>query len=313
MATQATTSSVAKLHLKDGTTDVRKPESLTTRALRRLRRDKLTLIALAVLSILVLMAFLAPVFERTLGVSYTDVQTDKTFLPYGSAPHILGTDDLGRDHFARLLYAGRVSLSIAALAALLSLAIGVTLGMITGYYGGFIDDFNNWFIATLTSIPSLFLLLIISALFLRQSTDSGVIPLIIVLGFLGWTGTARLVRGETLSLRERDYVIAARSMGAGAGRIMFIHILPNLFSVIIITLMIDIGALILTEATLSFLGLGVKPPEPTWGNMLQAAREYFTRGVHLVIMPGLLIFITVLCLYVIGDGLRDAFDPTSKD
>jgi peptide/nickel transport system permease protein len=121
------------------------------------------------------------------------------------------------------------------------------------------------------------------------------------------------VRGETLSLRERDYVIAARSMGAGARRIMFIHILPNLFSVIIITLMIDIGALILTEATLSFLGLGVKPPEPTWGNMLQAAREYFTRGVHLVIMPGLLIFITVLCLYVIGDGLRDAFDPTSKD
>jgi peptide/nickel transport system permease protein len=311
MATQATT--VAKIGVPDQAHEHRKPDSLTSRALRRLRRDKLTLAALAVLAILVLLTLLAPAFESWLGVSYTDVNTDKTFLPYGSFPHILGTDDLGRDHFARLLYGGRVSLSIAALAALLSLAIGVTVGMITGYYGGLVDDLNNWFIATLTSIPYLFLLLIISALFLRTSTSSGVVPLILVLGFLGWTGTARLVRGETLSLRERDYVVAARSMGAGAGRIMFIHILPNLFSVIIISLMIDIGGLILVEAALSFLGLGVKPPEPTWGNMLQAAREYFTRGVHLVIMPGVLIFVTVLCLYVIGDGLRDAFDPTSKD
>lgn len=313
MASQATQNSVAKLKVEGQYTDFTKPESLTTRALRRLRRDSLTLLAIGVLLFMVVMALLAPVFESSLGVSYTAVNTGKTFLTYGSYPHVLGTDDLGRDHFARLLYAGRVSLSIAGLAALLSLAIGVALGMITGYYGGIIDDLMNWFIATLTSIPSLFLLLIISALFLRQSTDSGVVPLILVLGFLGWTGTARLVRGETLSLRERDYVIAARSMGAGAIRLMFVHILPNLFSVIIITLMIDVGALILTEATLSFLGLGVKPPEPTWGNMLQAAREYFNRGVHLVIMPGLLIFITVLCLYVIGDGLRDAFDPTSKD
>lgn len=311
--TQATQSAVTRINLHGEAPEVRKPESLTTRALRRLRKDRLTLIAIAILAFMVTMAFLAPAFENWLGVSYTQVNTDKTFLPYGSYPHVLGTDDLGRDHFARLLYAGRVSLSLAALAALLSLIIGVSLGMLTGFYGGFVDDAMNWFITTLTSIPSLFLLLIISAFFLRQSTDSGVIPLIVVLGFLGWTGTARLVRGETLSLRERDYVVAARSMGAGAPRIMFIHILPNLFSVIIITLMLDIGALILTEAALSFLGLGVKPPEPTWGNMLQAAREYFTRGVHLVIMPGLLIFVTVLCLYVIGDGLRDAFDPTSKD
>ncbi len=313
MATRVTTTSVAKIGVPDEAHEHRKPDSLTSRALRRLRRDKLTLVALAVLSLLVLFALLAPAFETWLNISYTDVQTDKTFLPYGSFPHILGTDDLGRDHFARLLYGARVSLSIAALAAGLSLVIGVALGMVTGYYGGIIDDLNNWFIATLTSIPSLFLLLIVSALFIRTSTGSGVVPLILVLGLLGWTGTARLVRGETLSLRERDYVVAARSMGAGAARIMFIHILPNLFSVIIISLMIDIGSLILVEAALSFLGLGVKPPEPTWGNMLQAAREYFTRGVHLVIMPGVLIFTTVLCLYVIGDGLRDAFDPTSKD
>ena len=156
-------------------------------------------------------------------------------------------------------------------------------------------------------------LLLVDGVHMELLGGLAVVTLILVLGLLGWTGTARLVRGETLSLRERDYVVAARSMGAGAGRIMFVHILPNLFSVIIISLMIDIGGLILVEAALSFLGLGVKPPEPTWGNMLQAAREYFTRGVHLVIMPGILIFVTVLCLYVIGDGLRDAFDPTSKE
>ncbi|MDX2140408.1 MAG: ABC transporter permease [Chloroflexota bacterium] len=291
----------------------RKSESLTTKALRRLRKDKLTLMAMAVILVLVALAALAPVIEGQLGVSYTQVQTESRFLPFGSFPNILGTDDLGRDHLARLLYGGRVSLSIAFFAAMLSIVIGVSLGMITGYYGGIIDDVVNWFISTLNSIPQLFLLLIISALFIRTTTDSGVFPLILVLGLLGWTGTTRLVRGETLSLREREYVVAARAMGANPLRIMFVHILPNLFSVIIITLMIDLGSLIIAEATLSFLGLGVKPPEPTWGNMLQSARDYFNRGVHLVIMPGLLIFITVLCLYVIGDGLRDAFDPTAKE
>jgi peptide/nickel transport system permease protein len=308
MTTVQTT--IARLEIAE---EHRKSESLTTKALRRLRKDKLTLIAMAVLLVLVALAALAPVIESQLGVSYTQVQTQITFLPFGSFPHILGTDDLGRDHLARLLYGGRVSLSIAFFAAMLSIVIGVSLGMITGYFGGIIDDVVNWFISTLNSIPQLFLLLIISALFIRTTTDSGVIPLILVLGLLGWTGTTRLVRGETLSLREREYVVAARAMGANPLRIMFVHIMPNLFSVIIITLMIDLGSLILAEATLSFLGLGVKPPEPTWGNMLQSARDYFNRGVHLVIMPGLLIFITVLCLYVIGDGLRDAFDPTAKE
>jgi peptide/nickel transport system permease protein len=302
--------SIARIEIAE---EHRKSESLTTKAIRRLRKDKLTLIAMAVILVLILLAVLAPVIESQLGVSYTQVRTESTFLPFGSFPNILGTDDLGRDHLVRLLYGGRVSLTIAFFSAILSIIIGVSLGMITGYYGGIIDDVVNWFISTLTSIPSLFLLLIISALFIRTTTDSGVIPLILVLGLLGWTGTTRLVRGETLSLREREYVVAARAMGANPLRIMFVHILPNLFSVIIITLMIDLGSLILAEATLSFLGLGVKPPEPTWGNMLQGARDYFNRGVHLVIMPGLLIFITVLCLYVIGDGLRDAFDPTAKE
>jgi peptide/nickel transport system permease protein len=282
-------------------------ESLTTRALRRLRRDTLTLVAIAVLLLLTLLSAGAPLItEHLLHVSHTRT-SEAVFLPIGSPGHILGTDNLGRDHLARLLYAGQVSLAIGFFAAILSLTIGVSMGIITGYYGGFIDDLMNWVIATLSSIPQLFLLLIIAAVL-----SPGAETLIIVLGLLGWTGTMRLVRGETLSLREREFIIAAKAIGASPWRVMFVHILPNLFSVIVITLAIDIGVLILVEAALSFLGLGVKPPTPTWGNMLTNAQEFFTKGGHLVILPGLLIFITVLCLYIIGDGIRDAFDPTSQ-
>jgi peptide/nickel transport system permease protein len=308
----ATQSAVTKLDHKQKSRTV--GLSLTQLALRRLRKDHLTIVAMTVVIILTILSFSAPLITQALGVSHTRTQTDKTFLPPGDPVHILGTDDLGRDHLARLLYAGQVSLRIAFLAAGLSLTIGVALGIITGFYGGVIDDIVNWLIATLTSVPLLFLLLIISSV-LRSLSNAppSDISLIIALGFLGWTGTTRIVRGETLSLREREYVISARAIGATPWRIMFAHMLPNLFSVIVIALAIDIGSLILTEAALSFLGLGVMPPIPSWGNMLSNSQTFFTKGVHLVIFPGLLIFITVLCLYVIGDGIRDAFDPTSRD
>lgn len=283
-------------------------ESLTSLALKRLRQDKLTLVAIAVLVLLTLISVFAPVITTQLGVSATRTSAQEAFLPVGAAGHILGTDDLGRDHLARLLFAGQISLGIAFVAAALSLVIGVSLGLITAYYGGIIDDMVNWIIATLSSIPSLFLLLIVSAVL-----SPGPTTLVLVLGLLGWTGTTRLVRGETLSLREREFVISAKAIGASPIRIMFSHILPNLFSVIVVTLAIDIGSLILVEAALSYLGLGVKPPTPTWGNMLTNAQTFFTKGGHLVIFPGLLIFVTVLCLYVIGDGVRDAFDPQAKD
>lgn len=306
MATQ-TQNQVKKLNLA-AAEDHGLGESLTSLALKRLRRDKLTLVALAVLLVLALLSIFAPAIAGQLGISPTRTSAQETFLPVGAPGHILGTDDLGRDHLARLLYAGQVSLGIAFIAAILSLIIGVSLGIITGFYGGIVDDFVNWVIATLSSIPYLFLLLIISAVL-----SPGPTTLVLVLGFLGWTGTTRLVRGETLSLREREFVISARAIGASPLRIMFSHILPNLFSVIVVTLAIDIGSLILVEAALSYLGLGVKPPTPTWGNMLTNAQSFFTKGGHLVVMPGLLIFITVLCLYVIGDGIRDAFDPQAKD
>lgn len=292
-------------------------DSLTVLALRRLRRDKLTLIAMGVIVLLAILSFSAPLIERyVLDVNYTATNIDKAFLPPGTAGHILGTDDVGRDHLARLLYAGQISLSIAFISALISLFIGVTLGVITGYYGGVVDDLINWVITTLDSIPTLFLLIIVSGIVLRNSNLAGTVlggpfALVFILGFLGWSGITRLVRGETLSIREREYIISARAIGSSPLHIMFVHIIPNLLSVVFITLALDIGNLILVESALSFLGFGVKPPAASWGNMLTNANTFFTKGPYLVIAPGLLIVITVLCLYVIGDGLRDAFDPTT--
>lgn len=302
----ATSSTVVKLQAAE---ELYVSESLLQAALRRLKRDKLTVIALSVLAVLTLLAIFAPIIgDDILHVDYTRTDPNATFLPIGAPGHILGTDDLGRDHLIRLLFAGQVSLGIGFAAAGLSLCIGIILGVVTGYYGGIVDDLVNWVITTLDSIPALFLLLIVAA-----ALKPGPLTLILVLGLLGWTGTTRLVRGESLSLREREYIVSARAIGAPAWRIMFTHILPNLLSVVVVTLTISIGSLILTESGLSFLGLGVKPPTPSWGNMLTNAKDFFSKGPHLVIAPGLLIVITVLCLYIIGDGIRDAFDPTSID
>jgi peptide/nickel transport system permease protein len=242
--------------------------------------------------------------------------SDNTTMAFSSTGHIpekthfyiLGADDLGRDQLSRLLYAGRISLKIGFLAGLLSIVIGISLGIVTGYFGGIVDDIIIWLVTTINSIPYFFTILIVSAIL---SPDEN--SLILVLGFLGWTGTTRLIRGETISLREREYIISARAMGASNFRVMFNHILPNLISVIVINLAIDIGVLILVEAALSFLAVGVQPPTPTWGNMLTNSQQFFRNGPHLVFWPGFMIFITVLCLYVVGDGIRDAFDPTLND
>ncbi|MCU0514820.1 MAG: ABC transporter permease [Anaerolineae bacterium] len=292
------------------------------RALYRLRRDYLTLFALGIFGTLVLLTIFAdPISNVLLGVSPFAEQLDNVFAP-PSSEHLLGTDHKGRDVVSRLLYGGRISLSIAFFSAIISLSIGVSLGLATGYYGGRFDDFMNWVITTLNSIPDLYLLLIISAVVAARAADMppevasalrGPATLTFVLGILGWTGIMRLVRGETLALREREFVVAARAMGASNARIMFQHILPNLISIVIITLAISIGGLILTESGLSFLGFGINPPTPSWGNMLTGAQDFFKQAPLLAILPGLMIMTTVLCLYVIGDGLRDAFDPTTKD
>lgn len=279
--------------------------SLRQSALHQIRQDKLTLVAMMILSVLAVLSILAPfIAAEILRVDLNLTNSDARFLPIGSPDHLLGTDNLGRDHLARLLHAGRVSLGIGFASTILSLIVGVTLGILTGYFGGIIDDLINWIITTINAIPGLVLLLIVVSLF-----SSGPITLTLVLAFLTWTLTTRLVRGETLSIREQDYILSARAIGASHWRIMVVSILPNVFSVTIVTLAINIGNVILIESALSFLGLGVQPPTPSWGNMLSNSQTFFRSAPHLVIFPGLLIMITVLCLYVIGDGLRDAFDP----
>ena len=221
-----------------------------------------------------------------------------------SDAHILGTDDLGRDVLARELYAGQVSLTIGLTIALVSILIGLPVGVASGYYGRRVDDVSNAVIQTLSNIPDMFLLILLSVTF-RPSP----LMLAVIIGALGWMGTARQVRALTFSLRERDYVLAARAMGASNARIMLRHIFPNLFSIVTVIAGFSMAGGILAESGLSYLGLGVRAPTASWGNMLSSSLENVTRAPWIVISPGVAIFLTVLCIFLIADGLRDALDP----
>ncbi len=274
---------------------------------RRLRRDRLTMAALALLVVVVISTLVAPWLASELfGLDpYRQSLVQRYRAP--SAAHPLGTDDLGRDVLARTLIAGRVSLSIGLVIAAVSLVIGVPIGLASGFYGGRFDDLSNAVIQTLANIPSLFLLILLVATF-RPST----FLLAVILGVLGWMGAARLVRGMALSVRERDYILAARAMGASDGRIIFQHILPNVFSLVTVIAGFDVAGGILAESGLSYLGLGVQPPTASWGSMLAASLENVTRAPWLVIFPGAAIFLTTLAIFLLADGLRDALDPRLK-
>ncbi len=288
----------------------RKSESANQRALRRIWHDKLTMVAIIILLTLsILVVFAGPICQYILKVDPNQTNTSVRLLaPLQDPGHLLGTDDLGRDYAARLLFGGQISFAIGVVSSVIILVIGTAVGLVSGYFGGILDDVINWFITTLDSIPSIYLLLLLASLLTSSATT-----LIIVLALTSWTGDARLVRGQTLQIRSLDYVLSARALGAGSGRIMWAHIFPNTLSLQFLVLATNIGGLILVESTLSFLKLGVQAPTATWGNMLTNAQQFFTRGPHMATISGLLIFVTVLCLYVIGDGLRDAFDPRTVD
>jgi peptide/nickel transport system permease protein len=273
----------------------------------RIRKDRPTLIAMAVLGVLVILAISADLLaDHFFHWSFTKQDILNNYEPPNpSDPAMwLGSDQLGRSQIVRLLYAGRVSLFIGTFGAAVSLVVGVAIGISAGYFRGWWDDVVVWIITTLGSIPTLFLLIIVGALFRLPP------PILAVfLGLLGWLGIANLSRGQTFVLREREYVVAARAIGARPGRVMFRHIFPNLLPLMIILAMSDIGNLILAESALSYLGFGIQPPTPSWGNMLTGASLFISKGPWLVYPPGAIIFVTVLCLYLIGDGLRDALDP----
>jgi peptide/nickel transport system permease protein len=273
--------------------------------IRHLLRDRLTVAALVMLVIATFVCvFGPPVVENVLQIDETRTNASQRFFPPGTEGHLLGTDHLGRDQLIRLMYGGRVSLAIAYSASVMIVLIGIVLGLASGYYGKRVDDVITWAVNTLNSIPPLFILLVVAAIWQPRAET-----LILILALTGWTGTTRLVRAEVLSLKERDYVLAARALGATDLQLLIAHILPNLLSIVIVTGSIIAGNLILIESGLSFLGVGVQPPVPSWGNMLTDSRTYFATGVHLVVWPGLLIMVTVMCFYLVGDGLRDALDP----
>ncbi len=301
-------SALAHVAEREAKSDYRPSLTLWQRGMWRLRHDRTTLAAMFTVALLASLSLLAPTISDALNVDPNTQDLRNNYAPLLSEGHLLGTDELGRDHLSRLLYGGRISLGIAISAAILTLGIGVAVGVYAGYYGGIIDDAIIWFITTLNSIPYLFLLILITSVL-----SLAPLTLVLIFAVLGWTGVTRLVRAETFSIKERDYVIAARATGASDWRIMFVHIVPNVFSLLIVGLSQGMGGLILTESALSFIGFGIRAPIPTWGNMLNGGLDYMRRAPHLLILPGLLISVTVFCFYLIGDGLRDAFDPKIAD
>jgi peptide/nickel transport system permease protein len=302
MATSAGT-----LELGVAPPEVRRGAGFWSDAWYRIRRDPPTIVAIAVLSLLVILALSADLLaDHFFHWSFTKQDILNNYEPPNAAnpPMWLGSDQLGRSQIVRLLYAGRVSLFIGVFGAAVSLVVGIVIGISAGYFRGWWDDVVVWVITTLASIPTLFLLIIVGALFRLPPPVFAVF-----LGLLGWLGIANLARGQTFALREREFVVAARTIGARPGRVMFRHIFPNLLPLMIILAMTDIGNLILAESALSYLGFGIQPPTPSWGNMLTGASLFISKGPWLVYPPGAIIFMTVLCLYLIGDGLRDALDP----
>ena len=276
-------------------------------AWRRLRRNILAMACLVVLSLIALSAIGADwITDNVVGHDPNRGRLTQR-LQAPSSQHWLGTDEFGRDVLARLIHAGRVSLSIGFMVAVISLSIGVSLGLLAGFYGKYVDDAINGLIQVWNNIPTFFLLIMLSVLF-RPS----VVGLAFLFGILGWEGIARLVRGRVLSERRRDYVDAAHLIGAGNVRIMYRHILPNVVSIVLVVAGFQVGNAIIGEAGLSALGFGVRIPTASWGNMLAKSLEHFDRAWWLVVSPGVMITITVFCIYVFADALRDALDPRLK-
>lgn len=289
-----------------------------TRAWRRLRKDKLAMLSLVGLAIMVIFALGAPLIADWVGVSKTDTNLRAALLGPGATytdqltgettRFWFGTDASGRDILVRLAYGGQVSLMVATLALIFSLLIGATIGAAAGFFGGFVDTVLMRFVDTLMCIPGITLLLLISV-WLRP----GPVGLSFVIALLGWTGVSRLIRGEVLSLKRRDYVDAARVIGASDTSIIVRHIFPNVVSLVIVWASLTLPSLIIYEATLSYLGFGVQMPDPSWGNMLNEARQFFRRSWTFTFFPGMAIMLTALFINLFGNGLRDALDPRLKE
>ncbi|WP_346666426.1 ABC transporter permease [uncultured Mailhella sp.] len=269
-----------------------------------LKRHGMFLTGLTIVLVMSLLALLAPWIAP---FDPAALNLDQILMP-PSAEHLLGTDELGRDVFSRLLYGARVSLWVGFVAVGISTAIGIALGLASGYFGGWTDELIMRGVDVMLCFPSFFLILAVIA-FLEPSLTN----IMVVIGLTSWMGVARLVRAETLSLRERDFIAASKLAGAPTSRLLFVHILPNALAPVLVSATLGVAGAILVESSLSFLGLGVQPPDASWGNMLMDGKNTLEIAPWLSLYPGLAILITVLGYNLLGESLRDMLDPRLRD
>jgi peptide/nickel transport system permease protein len=291
----------------------RKGKSYWGEAWERLRANRVGMVAGSVVLLMVAIALAAPLVA-TYVVHHTPYTIDltATFSP-PNPHHLLGTDEDGRDTLVRLMYGAQVTLTVAFLSVAVSVLVGGTVGLVAGFYGGWTDNLLMRLVDVLLSIPSIYLLILLTILQPKigpiHLSTSDPLSLAVIIAVVGWGGISRLVRGEVLSVKNRDFIIAARSIGASDVRLLLRHILPNVLAVMIVAASLNVGAIIITESILDFIGLGIQPPTASWGNMLTNSQTYFYHSIWLVLLPGTLIFITVLAMNLLGNAMRDAFDP----
>jgi len=287
---------------------------------RRLARHRLAELSLGFLVVLLALALAAPMIARLRDIDPAMTDLFSRLEP-PSARHWLGTDELGRDLFQRLLDGGRISLLVGFAGALLSAVLGAVIGVVAGYLGGRLDSLLMRVTDGVIALPLLPLLIVLAAIDPRklgippeiaQSETFSLYRLVLIVALTGWTTVARLVRAETLSLKARDFTRAAQALGASPLRIMFRHILPNTAGSLVVATTMSIGSLILLESTLSFLGLGTQPPTASWGSMLTGAQDLLRQAPLLALLPGVMIFLTVIAFNFLGDGLQEALDPRSE-
>lgn len=280
----------------------RPPDSLTRRTIQRFLRHRMAVIAAMVLGGIVLLAIFATVVER---YGYEEMNLRARGLP-PNAENWFGTDRIGRDIWSRTIHGARISLAVGLGATFISTLIGTIVGAISGYYGRWLDMLLMRFTDVVMTFPGIIIMLTLAALLPRS-----LLTIILIIGGLSWPSVARVVRGQFLSFKEQEFVTAARALGVSDRRIIFVHILPNVLAPLVALITFNVGAAILTEAGLSFLGLGVPPPAPSWGNMLEAARnlDILKNLPWMWIPPSIMTVLTVLCVNFIGDGIRDAIDP----
>ena len=284
------------------------PESLSALIWRRFRRHRFAFSSAIVLLLMVILVIAAPLS----GYSATE-QSPKNGFAKPTAEHWFGTDELGRDIFTRILYGGQVSLAVGIFSTLFSLSVGIVVGALSGFYGGWVDNVLMRITDTFLIMPVVFVLILFSAL-LRDLPGSAeyrnsVWIVIIAISAFAWMWPARIARGLFLVLREKEFVSASRALGASDSRLIFLRILPNSLGPLLVSATRQMAYAIITESGLSYLGFGVQPPTPSWGNILESAQTHVYRAPWLAVFPGLMIFVTVMAINFIGDGLRDAFDP----